>query len=196
MYVHAEAGPDGTPLNDDDLTCFIRLGNDFENNYYEYEIPMKVTPGTPGTKTPYGQLRITSTSSSASCRTSKSSGLRATRCSKYTGLDSEYNARLAVKGNPNLANVVMVMVGVRNPDKDDNVFDSDDDGLDKCSVVWVNEMRLADFNQKGGWAVTAQMNAKLADLGNVSVAANMSTPGFGGVGAAHTRTPAGDHPSH
>ena len=82
MYVHAEAGPDGTPLNDDDLTCFIRLGNDFENNYYEYEIPMKVTPGTPGTKTSFGQLRITSTSSSASCRTSKSSGLRVTRCSK------------------------------------------------------------------------------------------------------------------
>ena len=99
---------------------------------------------------------------------------------EYEGLDSEYNARLAVK-NSNLANVVMVMVGVRNPDKDDNVFDSDDDGLDKCSVVWVNEMRLADFNQKGGWAVTAQMNAKLADLGNVSVAANMSTPGFGGL---------------
>ena len=48
MYVHAEAGPDGTPLNDDDLTCFIRLGNDFENNYYEYEIPMKVTPWNTG----------------------------------------------------------------------------------------------------------------------------------------------------
>ena len=29
--------------------------------------------------------------------------------------------------------------------------------------------------------MTAQMNAKLADLGNVSVAANMSTPGFGGL---------------
>jgi hypothetical protein len=42
-------------------------------------------------------------------------------------------------------------------------------------------MRLADFNQQGGWAATAQMNAKLADLGNISVAANMSTPGFGGL---------------
>ena len=96
-------------------------------------------------------------------------------------MDLESNARLAVKGNPNLANVVIVMVCVRNTDKDENDFTSNDDGLDKCAVVWVNEMRLADFNQKGGWAATAQMNAKLADLGNISVAANMSTPGFGGL---------------
>ena len=182
MYVHAEAGPDGTPLNDDDLTCFIRLGNDFENNYYEYEIPMKVTPWNTG-----DEDLIWPAENNIDIEFRKLQNLKIERPAgyplfeEYEGLDSEYNARLAVKGNPNLANVVMVMVGVRNPDKDDNVFDSDDDGLDKCSVVWVNEMRLADFNQKGGWAVTAQMNAKLADLGNVSVAANMSTPGFGGL---------------
>ena len=182
MYVHAEAGPDGTTLEDDDMTCFIRLGNDFENNYYEYEIPMKVTPWNTG-----DEDLIWPAQNNIDIEFRKLQNLKIERPSgfplfeEYTAMDSEYNARLAVKGNPNLANVVMVMVGVRNPDKDDNVFDSEDDGLDKCGIVWVNEMRLADFNQKGGWAVTAQMNAKLADLGNVSVAANMSTPGFGGL---------------
>ncbi|MFZ8837098.1 MAG: cell surface protein SprA [Flavobacteriales bacterium] len=182
MYVHAEAGPDGTTLNDDDLTCFIRLGNDFENNYYEYEIPLKVTPWNTG-----DEDLIWPAENNIDIEFRKLQNLKIERPSgfplfeEYEGMDSEYNARLAVKGNPNLANVVMVMVGVRNPNKNDNVFDSDDDGLDKCSVVWVNEMRLADFNQQGGWAATAQLNAKLADLGNVALAANMSTPGFGGL---------------
>ena len=94
---------------------------------------------------------------------------------EYTELDPESGARMSVKGNPNLANVVMVMIGVRNPDKDTNVFPYVDDGLDKCAVVWANELRLADFNEEGGWAAVARMNATLADLGNVNLAANMST---------------------
>ena len=44
MYFHAEPGANGEPLNDGDLTGFIRLGSDFDNNYYEYEIPLTVTP--------------------------------------------------------------------------------------------------------------------------------------------------------
>ena len=182
MFVHAEAGPDGSSLDDDDLTCFVRLGNDFESNYYEYEIPMKVTPWNTG-----DEDLIWPAENNIDIEFRKLQNLKVERpqgfpmFEEFEAMDSEYNARLAVKGNPNLANVVMVMVGVRNREKNDNMFDPDDDGLDKCAVVWVNEMRLADFNEKGGWAVTAQMNAKLADLGNVSVAANMSVPGFGGL---------------
>ncbi|HBS19427.1 MAG TPA: cell surface protein SprA, partial [Flavobacteriales bacterium] len=37
------------------------------------------------------------------------------------------------------------------------------------------------FNEEGGWAAVAQANATLADLANVSVAANMSVPGWGGL---------------
>ena len=44
-------------------------------------------------------------------------------------------ARLAVRGNPNLANVVTVMIGIRNSDKDTNPFGVDDDGLEKCATV-------------------------------------------------------------
>ena len=98
---------------------------------------------------------------------------------EYTEYDGV--ARMSVKGNPNLANVVTVMIGIRNPDKDSNVFPYSDDGLNKCAVVWANELRLSDFNEEGGWAAVARVNATLADLGNVSVAANMSTPGWGGL---------------
>ncbi|MDE6452536.1 MAG: cell surface protein SprA, partial [Odoribacter sp.] len=45
MDVHAEA-TDGMPLENDELTLFIRLGNDNRSNYYEYEVPLKLTaPG-------------------------------------------------------------------------------------------------------------------------------------------------------
>jgi cell surface protein SprA len=43
MEAHAEAIP-GTILNDFELVAFIRLGSDYKGNYYEYEVPMKVTP--------------------------------------------------------------------------------------------------------------------------------------------------------
>jgi len=45
MFVHAEQLPDDIRnLKDYELTCFIRLGSDMVNNYYEYEIPLKLTP--------------------------------------------------------------------------------------------------------------------------------------------------------
>ena len=45
MFVHAEALPDNSSiLSDGDLSVFIRLGMDFNSNYYEYEIPLKLTP--------------------------------------------------------------------------------------------------------------------------------------------------------
>src|SRR5690606_31258655 len=43
MFIHAE----GEELMNGDVTAFIRLGTDYQDNYYEYEIPMQVTP--PGT---------------------------------------------------------------------------------------------------------------------------------------------------
>ena len=44
MFVHAEKlMEDVRSLNDYELSCFIRIGSDMTNNYYEYEIPLKLT---------------------------------------------------------------------------------------------------------------------------------------------------------
>ena len=43
MEVHAEAII-GQPLQDDELTAFVRIGSDYKGNFYEYEIPLKLTP--------------------------------------------------------------------------------------------------------------------------------------------------------
>jgi cell surface protein SprA len=58
------------------------------------------------------------------------------------------------------------MIGIRNPKKTGPTAD-DDDGLPKCGTVWVNELRLTDFDEKGGWAANARVTAKLADFGTI-----------------------------
>lgn len=47
MFTHANALEQNTTnLKDNQLSVFLRLGSDYKNNYYEYEIPLKVTePG-------------------------------------------------------------------------------------------------------------------------------------------------------
>ena len=44
MFVHAEER--GQPLEDGDLSVFIRIGKDFLNNYYEYEVPLVFSDST------------------------------------------------------------------------------------------------------------------------------------------------------
>jgi cell surface protein SprA len=93
-----------------------------------------------------------------------------------SGLPDRY---ITVVGNPNLAAVKTIMVGLKNPKK--NTPSDADDGLSKCAEMWVNELRLTDFDEKGGFAATARMQAKLADFADLSAAGNWRTQGFGGV---------------
>ena len=44
MYIHAEDVHSSGELNPGDVRVFIRLGSDFTENYYEYEIPVDITP--------------------------------------------------------------------------------------------------------------------------------------------------------
>ncbi len=45
LFVHANALEQNTTnLTDNQLAVFVRLGSDYKNNYYEYEIPLKLTP--------------------------------------------------------------------------------------------------------------------------------------------------------
>lgn len=178
MFAHAEALTGPNDLADNDLSVFVRLGSDFDQNYYEYEMPMKVTPWFTNDDDeiwPEGNnfdIVLEDLQSLKIERGSTSNLL--TEFSKKVG-----SARISVKGNPNLANVTVLMIGVRNPDKDKNTFTSNDDGKSKCAIIWVNELRLSDFNNQGGWAAVARLNATLADFGSVNVAGNISTPGWG-----------------
>ena len=42
MFIHAEPNK-GDFLRDDEINAFLRFGSDYENNYYEIELPLKIT---------------------------------------------------------------------------------------------------------------------------------------------------------
>lgn len=178
MFAHAEALRSATDLKDKELTVFVRLGSDFEQNYYEYEMPMTVTEWYTN-----DDEEVWPEANNFDIRLEDLQQLKVERGNNASIL-TEYSkmvgsARVSIKGNPNLANVTVLMIGVRNPDKDNNRFSSQDDGLSKCGIIWVNELRLSEFNNQGGWAAVARLNAELADFATIAVAGNISTPGWG-----------------
>ena len=73
-------------------------------------------------------------------------------------------------GNPSLSDVRTMMIGVRN-----------NSNAAKDIVVWVNEMRLTDFDQSGGWAAKANVNLGLSDIATLNIAGHVETVGFGGI---------------
>jgi cell surface protein SprA len=182
LFMHAEKlGLD--PLNDGDVTVFVRLGSDYNNNYYEYEIPVKLTPkGYYDPNTDDGKYGVWPTDNEFVIDFEKITSVKINR-NGNSGIDlvsmqkpyTEYDGsnKITVVGNPNLASIKNMMVGIRNP--------KDDGGLPKCVEVWVNELRLTDFVNQGGWATTGSIQAKLADLGQVSLAATYSKPFFGSI---------------
>lgn len=183
MYIHAESSDPNAPITYGDATVFIRLGNDFDQNYYEYEVP--VTPSTFFNRDPFN---VWPEANNVIIEFAKLNDLKierdqsgASRTERYQGTDGD--RRVFVKGSPNLSQMRTIMIGVRNPKRDGEEMNpwKQDDGLSKCLEVWVNELRLTDLDQSGGWAALARVNAQLADLGNVSVAGNYSTPFWGGI---------------
>jgi cell surface protein SprA len=191
MEVHAEA-LEGELLQDDDLVAFIRLGSDYKGNYYEYEVPLKVTmPGRYDNDNSGDRARVWPRENhfeiildvfqdvkQARNDQMRLSGSSVSYTTVYSGFDSKGN-RVSVKGNPNLSNVKTIMMGIRNPKA--GINQNEDDGIPKSGEIWLNELRLTDFNEKGGWAANARMTANLADLGSITVAGNTSTHGFGSI---------------
>ncbi len=191
MFVHEEAIAGNDNLNNGDLTAFIRLGTDFTNNYYEYEIPLSPTSIKSVTTDPniiwpsgnnfdiaFSKLTDAKLQRNKKIYNQKSSTNGAQTASLTTPYDTLDGVnKITVLGVPNLSSIKVIVIGVRNPKK--KKFGDSDDGLPKCAEIWVDELRLTDFDEKGGWAATGRINTALADLGNLSLAGNISTPNFG-----------------
>jgi cell surface protein SprA len=184
MFVHLEARGEETALKKEDLRFFMRIGTDYDQNYYEYEMP--ITPSAWGNNDPNliwptdNDLEIVFKSLTDAKLKRNYANWDVTLPYRVRDSASTYADRyITVVGNPNLAAVKSIMVGLKNPKK--NTPSDSDDGLPKCAEMWVNELRLTDFDEKGGFAATARMQAKLADFADVSAAGNWKTQGFGGV---------------
>ncbi len=182
MFVHAEAP--ARDINPGDLKIFMRLGSDFQNNYYEYEIPLVMSdpnglPSSPNTSD-YKQA-VWRAENEFNFALTQLRDLKVERDNANLNRSVEYERPInpsdpqshviKVKGSPNLGFVKMLMVGVRNP--------YNGDGASYTTEVWVNELRVTGLDERGGGAALARLDMQMADLGNVTVAGNFNSIGFG-----------------
>lgn len=185
MYTHAESVVGKTPLKKGDLSVFMRLGTDYKNNYYEYEIPLTITPEGQYSGNNYNDqlavwpqdnmfdfaLEILKNLKLERNKEKRKAGSAVTFTTPYTGYDPERPSnRITVMGNPSLAEVNVIMIGVRNTSNSS-----------KSGEVWVNELRLTDFDEEGGWAAQGSLNIAFSDIGTLSITGRKETAGFGSI---------------
>ena len=185
MFVHAECLPQFDPIEDKDITCFIRLGSDLKNNYYEYEIPLDLTPeGVYSNENIADRLKVwleqnTFDFDLQALTNAKLARNRAKRAGNsgvgntipYEIYDpDDLDNKITVLGNPTLEDVQAIMIGVRNKTSK------------KVSAeVWVNELRLSQFNEQGGVAAMANASLSVSDIAQVNVAGRLETAGYGSI---------------
>ncbi len=175
MFIHAE----GATVKDNELTAFIRFGTDLTNNYYEYEIPLSITQSGSSDPAAIWPLANEMTISLEEMINTKIARTNANWAFTAPYSRQVGNGTYKVVGLPDYSQCKVFMIGVRNPKR--RPGSTDDDGLSKCSEVWFNELRMTDFNTRGGDAANARVMAKLADLGNVSLSGSYKGVGWGGI---------------
>ncbi|MCD0487847.1 cell surface protein SprA [Pedobacter sp. MC2016-14] len=183
MFIHAEA-LGNTVLNDRDLQAFLRIGTDNQDNYYEYSQPLMVTQ--PNTSNPYAiwpdankmdiELELFQNAKIARNKATTSTGAAWPINIPFVYADGDRT--ITIKGQPDMSKVRVYMLGVKNPYRNTS-NPAADDGFDKSAIIWFNELRLTEFDERGGWAATARVSAKLADFADVNISGSKSTIGFG-----------------
>jgi len=186
MFIHAEQAYQDKHIRSGDLHFFIRLGTDFTENYYEYEIPLELTPWYttdddaiwPSANEINLELqKFLNAKQARNIAVRENANGTINMSTPFIVMDGKN--RITIVGTPTLSSVKTIMMGIRNPKAIPG--SAADDGLDKCVEVWVNELRVTDFDEEGGWAANTVIAADLADLGNVVLAGNISTAGFGSI---------------
>ena len=186
MFVHAEE-VNNLEVPDGGLNVFLRFGSDFQNNYYEYEIPLvmseldSVASLNPNSSR-YRQ-EVWRPENEIDLELRRLVRLKSTRngdpnillTDEYVEALDELNPDKVVKirGNPNFGDVKVMMIGVRNP--------YNADGAAYSTELWANELRLTGLDERGSVAATARLDVQLADFGSFTLAGNYSSIGFGAI---------------
>ncbi len=189
MFVHAEKLESEDPnLKDGDLTCFIRLGTDLKNNYYEYEIPLTLTPAGVYNNNneadryivwprenmfdfPFSVLTDAKMKRNAAKRAGTSDVGNTIPYVMYDEASGKPQNRITVLGNPTLESVECIMIGVRNANSHE----------DRCAEIWVNELRMSEFNEQGGVAAMANAALAISDIAQFNVSGRLETAGYGSI---------------
>jgi cell surface protein SprA len=174
MFFHANS-----ESQDDDLHGFIRLGTDFDQNYYEIEIPLKISdPNVPDPSPEQvwpeaNEIDIALNDLYALKAQRDREKFSTTEAYPREGPQQKGRHLIRIFGRPDLSSVQLMMIGVKNPKTDDQRA--------RSVCFWANELRVTDFNRVPGWAVNTTVGAKLADFATVTGALRHTTFGFGSV---------------
>ena len=203
MFLHAESLTGEIALQDNQMVGFIRFGNDFTQNFYQIEIPLKVTvadqvfipdPNNPIPKNP-NIKDCSALSAEAVWPEENEIDLSLALLTKLK--------ILAMSVDPN----TLPLDGIYYPDSDLSKPDGDGSSSLKLGIkgnpnfglvrtlmvgvknndllndikgeVWFNELRLADMDNQGGMAAVLNVDSNLADFATVSASGRKSTIGFG-----------------
>lgn len=187
MFLHAESLPNENTLGDDEMIGFIRFGNDFTQNFYQVEIPLKVTRTGGSCAISPDQVWLEDNNIDLALELLTRMKIKAMSIDinstkrdvngiyypdndpDMAGGDGDGKLVLGIKGNPNFGLVRNLMVGVKSR--------TDHKGLK--GEVWFNELRLADLENKGGMAAILNIDTNMADFATVSATGKKSTIGFG-----------------
>ncbi|MDF7821943.1 cell surface protein SprA [Runella sp. MFBS21] len=174
MYVHMHDAMSGQ------VSAFMRLGTDVTEHYYEIEvtnlqatlpnrdIPEEVWPAQNEIDVEIPWLIEAKAERDRQPNPSLSAPYTVT---KTDNLGRVY--RITVVGRPDLSNVMVIMIGMRNPRSVDQSPQS--------FCIWVNELHVQGFDNQSGTAAIARADIKLADFATVQMAGKWTTFGFGGV---------------
>jgi cell surface protein SprA len=173
MFMHAESILGQHPLTDSDVYAVVRIGQDFLSNYYEIRIPLQVT--LPNMAPTAEQVWPDSNNLDFTLQQLVQLKLQRDAQPGYS-VSSIYRETIgrktfSVLGNPNLGQVQGILIAVENGKKTNNYLVN--------TEVWVDELRLSDISESGGWSALGKVNVQLADLGTITASANTYSYGFG-----------------
>jgi cell surface protein SprA len=170
MFMHLEETKTVTTVADGDMASIIRLGTDLNENFYQIEIPLKVSENNAT-----AALDIWPEENNLNVILKSLGAVKLERDASNAAINQLYTSsqegfKISVKGNPTLAQLRTIMLGIKNTS-----------ALPKSAEIWFNELRSAGFDNKGGWAAVVNADANFADVANVSLSGRMQTVGFGNV---------------
>ena len=182
MFVHANALPGDHSLENGQVSLFVRIGSDYKNNFYEYEIPLSLTPEGRYSDGNADRIAVWPKENMLDINLDLFTDLKRERNRKkafgmasYASLYSEYdeakpNNKISIMGNPSLGEIRTIMIGVRNNSR-----------ATKSIEIWTNELRLQQYTNKGGWAAQGKLNVQVSDVASVNLTGHVETNGFGGL---------------